>query len=122
MPVLHQCDSADHSGVSTSLDNCTEDQSENHQLYNYLTGVFWCMKAKAPKIKQPPLHTVRKQSQTTEENQCVEKKERKGDFWKWIIKQTDAKTISRNSIFLYREIKEHTEGKTVRNKYLIFNH
>lgn len=36
------------------------------------------MTAKAPKIKQLPLHTGRKQSQTTEENQCVEnKKERK---------------------------------------------
>lgn len=77
MPVLHQCDFSDHSGVSSGLDYCIEDQSEAQQLYNYLTRVFCCMKAKAPKIKQPsPLlqHRVRKQSQTTEENQCVEKR------------------------------------------------
>lgn len=94
MPVLHQCNFTDHSGVSTSLYDCTEDQSETQQLYNYLAGVFYCMKAKAPKIKQALLHTARKQSQITEENQCVEKKKkRKGDFWQWIIKQTNVKTI-----------------------------
>lgn len=73
MQVLHQWDFIDHSGVSTISDNWVEDQSELQQLYSYLTGVFCCMKAKAPKIKQPPLHAVRKQSQTTEENQYVGK-------------------------------------------------
>jgi len=77
LAVLHRCDFTDHSGFSTSLDDCTEDQSETQQLYNYLTGVFCCMKAKAPNIKQPPLHTVRKQSQKTEEDQRVGKKNKK---------------------------------------------
>lgn len=53
--------------------------------------VFRCMKTKAPKIKQS-LHTVRKQSQTTEKKK-INVLEKKENFWKIIIKQAEVRTI-----------------------------